>query len=84
VSVVRPLGLNRRMIEAEQAAEIEARLAKAAGVTVWELRDYLRSNVRAGANRLTGYKFVRGSHGGTYLADPEGTDILPSRYDVPA
>ena len=72
------------MIEAEQAAEIEARLADVAGVSVEVLRDYLNGNIRAGGARRTGYRFVRGTHSGTYTRDPEGADILPSDYSVPA
>jgi hypothetical protein len=72
------------MITSETAAQIERKLAEVAGVTDWDLRDYLRGNVSAGAKRVTGYKFVRGSHGGTYTRDPEGTDILPVGYEEPA
>lgn len=30
----------------------------------------------------TGWRFVRGSHSGTYVRDPEGTDRLPPGYDL--
>lgn len=33
--------------------------------------------------RITGYRFVRGSHGGTYKKDPTGTDRLPSHQEAP-
>jgi hypothetical protein len=72
------------MIEAEQAAEIEARLAKALGVSVEALRDFLNGNIRAGGARRTGYRFIRGTHGGSYVRDPQGTDILPAGFSVPA
>jgi hypothetical protein len=72
------------MIEPEKAAEIEARLAETLNVEVKDLRDYVDGNIRAGGARRTGYRFIRGSHGGTYERDPAGTDILPSGYSVPA
>jgi hypothetical protein len=72
------------MIEAEQAAEIEARLADILDVGIDVLRDYLDGNIRAGGTRRTGFKFVRGTHGGSFVRDPEGTDILPAAYQQPA
>lgn len=30
--------------------------------------------------RKTGWRFVRGSHSGTFVADPDGTDVLPEGY----
>jgi hypothetical protein len=35
------------------------------------------------SERRTGFKFVRGSHGGTYVHDPKGTDILPPSVEPP-
>lgn len=29
----------------------------------------------------TGYRFVRGTHSGTYVEDPAGVDPLPAYYD---
>jgi hypothetical protein len=71
------------MIEAEKALAIEARLAEVAGVPIAAMRDYLSGNIRAGGARRTGYRFVRGTHGGTYVRDPNGTDIIPAAYEVP-
>ncbi len=31
----------------------------------------------------TGYRFVRGTHSGTYIRDPEGRDHLPVGYSMP-
>jgi len=31
----------------------------------------------------TGYRFVRGTHSGTYIRDPQGTDPLPFGYTIP-
>lgn len=33
--------------------------------------------------RRTGYRMVRGSHGATYVRDPQGTDPLPLGYTIP-
>jgi hypothetical protein len=71
------------MIEPEQASEIEARLAEFLGVSVDVWRDYRNGDIRAGGARRTGYRFVRGTHGGTYKRDPKGTDILPAGYKIP-
>ncbi len=34
----------------------------------------------ASAPRYTGYRFVRGTHSGTYVRDAHGTDPLPEGY----
>lgn len=33
--------------------------------------------------RTTGYRLVRGTHGSTYISDPEGTDHIPQWIDAP-
>lgn len=33
------------------------------------------------APRITGWRFVRGSHSGSYVEDPNGVDPLPPGYD---
>jgi hypothetical protein len=80
---VRTARFNSRMIDAEQAAEIEDRLADLLGVRVDDLRDYISGNIRAGGARRTGYRFVRGTHSGTYERDPNGLDMLPAGYSIP-
>jgi predicted transcriptional regulator len=70
------------VIDAETAREIEARFAESIGMPADDVRDYLNGNVRAGAGRRTGYRFIRGTHGGTYVVDPDGVDLPP--YPVPA
>jgi hypothetical protein len=72
------------VIDAEKAATIEQRLAALLDVEVDELRDYLRGNLRAGPARRTGIRFVRGTHSGRYVRDPEGTDVPPAGYSLPA
>jgi hypothetical protein len=71
------------MIEAEKAAAIEQRLAAMLQVGTDDVRDYLRGNIRAGAGRRTGFRFERGGHGGRYVRDPDGMDILPSGWEEP-
>jgi len=66
------------VISAERAAVIERELASLCGVEPAELRDYLRGYVKSGRARRTGFTFVRGTHGGTYVLDPEGVDELPA------
>jgi hypothetical protein len=66
------------MISGDRAIEIEKQLAQLLGVEVDELRDYLAGNIRASSSRRTGFRFVRGTHGGHYVRDREGTDIRPA------
>lgn len=33
------------------------------------------------APRVTGWRFVRGTHSGTFVEDPNGVDTLPPGYD---
>jgi hypothetical protein len=35
---------------------------------------------RGGGERRTGWRFRRGTHSGTYVRDPKGTDVLPAGY----
>ena len=71
------------MIETGKAVAIEERLAAMLDVRVEEIRDYLRGNIRAGAGRRTGIRFVRDTQSGRYIRDPEGTDMLPPGYEEP-
>jgi hypothetical protein len=74
----------------ESARATEARLAKILGVDPSEVRDYVlevmedrlwrRGETRA---RRTGFTFKRGTHGGTWTRDPEGTDVLPAGVHPP-
>jgi hypothetical protein len=73
----------QHMIDGDRAREIEERFTELLDVEVRELRDYLRGNIGESANRRTGFRFIRGTHGGQYVRDPEGTDIPPVRVSVP-
>ena len=71
-----------RMIDSEQAQEIDVRLAGLLDMPLHVVRDYLAGHSRAGSARRTGIREVRGTHGIHYVRDPEGVDIPP--YAVPA
>ena len=45
----------------------------------------IADNTRPGEEHRprTGYRFVRGTHSGTYIRDPQGTDPLPFGYTIP-
>jgi hypothetical protein len=66
------------MISGDRAAAIEKQLAQLLDVGVDELRDYLAGNIGTSGARRTGFRFVRGTHGGHYVRDREGTDIRPA------
>ena len=71
------------MISGQRALEIENRLAELLDVEVDELRDYLAGNIAASTARRTGFRFVRGTHGGQYVRDREGTDMVRSGVSGP-
>jgi hypothetical protein len=71
------------MISGDRAKKIEERLADLLDVEIGEIRDYLRGNIKEGAARRTGVRFIRGTHGGQYVRDPEGTDVPSARVSVP-
>jgi hypothetical protein len=70
------------MISSDRALKIEAQLARLLDVEVDELSDYLAGNIRTSSTRRTGFRFVRGTHGGHYVRDREGTDIRPAGVSV--
>lgn len=70
------------MISGDRAATIERQLARLLDVGVEELRDYLAGNIGTSSTRRTGFRFVRGTHGGHYVRDREGIDIRPPGVSV--
>ena len=70
------------MISGDRALKIEKQLAQLLDVEVDELRDYLAGNIRTSSTRRTGFRFVRGTHGGHYVRDREGTDMRPAGASV--
>jgi len=71
------------MVSGQQALKIEEQLAHLLHVEVDELRDYLAGNIGASSTRRTGFRFVRGTHGGQYVRDREGTDIVRPGASAP-
>ena len=71
------------MISGDRAKEIEKRLADLLDVETAELLDYLRGNIKESGARRTGFRFIRGTHGGQYVRDPEGTDVPSIRVSTP-
>jgi hypothetical protein len=71
------------VITGETAKKIEERLADLLEIEVSDLRDYLQGRIGASGSRRTGYRLIRGTHGGQYVRDPAGTDILPAGISVP-
>jgi hypothetical protein len=68
----------------DEARAVERRLAEQLGLEPEAVREYVlelleerlwRSGERK--ERPTGFRFKRGSHSGTWVRDPEGTDVLP-------
>ena len=80
--LVRSARFNQPMISGDRALKIEKQLAQVLDVEIDELRDYLAGNVRTSSTRRTGFRFVRGTHGGHYVRDREGTDIRPAGVSV--
>ena len=70
------------MISGDRALKIDQQLAQLLDVKVDELRDYLAGNIRTSSTRRTGFRFVRGTHGGHYVRDREGTDMRPAGVSV--
>jgi hypothetical protein len=74
----------------EEARAVERRLAEQLGLDPAAVREYVLEVLedrlwRTGErkDRPTGYRFVHGSHAGTYVRDPEGTDVLPPGVQPP-
>ena len=68
----------------DDARAVEQRLAEQLRLEPRAVREYvlevLEERLWRGGERPerpTGYRFIRGSHGGTWVRDPEGTDVLP-------
>jgi hypothetical protein len=75
----------------DDARRVEAKLASALGVEpsavrryVSELLDERLSRGRTVTERRTGFRMVRGSHGCSYVRDPDGVDPLPPGVEPPA
>lgn len=72
-----------------ESVDLEQRLAKLLGADPVDVRTYLCEVIeerlwgRRPKERKTGFRFVRGTHGGAFVRDPEGNDTPPVGYEVP-
>lgn len=48
----------------------------------WFLRRGEHERAQLNGHRRTGFSWKRGTHSGTYVRDPRGTDPLPPYYDL--
>jgi len=72
-------------ITRQQADKIEATLI-GLGIEPDSFRDWLMRRIYSAdetGRRITGYRRVRGSHGETFVVDPDGVDELPLSYEAP-
>jgi transcription initiation factor IIE alpha subunit len=74
----------------DESRALEENLAKHLGVEPEDVRDYMYAVIeqrlwRGGEKRerRTGIKMIRGTHGCTYVRDPEATDMLPPGVEPP-
>lgn len=73
-------------ITSKKAEEIEARLREL-GISPADLHDWVMRRIsQADENdrRITRVRMLRGSHGVSYVYDPEGTDELPPGHEQPS
>ncbi len=72
-------------ISSKQAEKIDA-ILRGLGIEPEDFHDWVMRRVYAAdedGRRITRYRRVRGSHGESYVWDPEGTDELPLGYEPP-
>jgi hypothetical protein len=72
-------------ITSKRAEEIEARLREL-GIGPAEFHDWVMRRVYQADQtdrRITRVRMLRGSHGVTYVYDPDGTDELPTGHEQP-
>jgi hypothetical protein len=72
-------------ITRKQAEKIDA-ILRGLGVEPEHFHDWVMRRVYAAddnGRRITRYRRVRGSHGESYVWDPEGTDELPLGFEAP-
>lgn len=78
-----PEGLVRCAYEAQLYASRNGGTGAGLLVTMIDRDEHLTS-LDPNARRVTGWRFVRGTHSGNYVRDPRGTDPLPAGYGVAA
>jgi len=73
-------------ITSKKAEEIEARLRQL-GISPADLHDWVMRRIyEADENdrRITRVRMLRGSHGVSFVYDPDGTDELPPGHEQPS
>ncbi len=73
-------------ITSKKAEEIEAKLREL-GIEPEAFHDWVMRRIYQAdeyGRRITRVRMVRGSHGVSYVYDPEGTDELPPGHEQPA
>ena len=72
------------------ALQVESQLATLLRMEPSEVREFVTEVLedrlwrgREKRGRRTGIRFVRGTHGGSYVRDPDGTDVLPRGVEPP-
>ncbi len=82
-------GCSTANVLSRESVDLEQRLAKLLGADPAEVRTYLCEVIeerlwgRSPKERKTGFRFVRGTHGGAFVRDPDGNDTPPVGYQVP-
>jgi len=82
-------GCSTAVMLSRESVDLEQRLAKLLGADPADVRTYLCEVIeerlwgRRPKERKTGFRFVRGTHGGAFVRDPEGNDTPPVGYEVP-
>jgi hypothetical protein len=86
---VRPVRLTSSVLS-DEGRSVENKLARALGVESSAVRQYVSEVLeerlvrgRTRSERRTGFRMVRGSHGCTYVRDPNGIDMLPPGVEPP-
>jgi hypothetical protein len=72
-------------ITSKQAEKVDE-ILRGLGIEPEVFHDWVMRRVYAAdesGRRVTRYRRVRGSHGESFVWDPEGTDELPPGYDAP-
>ena len=68
------------VISAAKPPRISSESAARAPVEVEVEVETPQTPLKKGNRKKTGYRFVRGSHGSSYVRDPNGTDRLPNGW----
>jgi hypothetical protein len=78
-----PEGLERVALQAQGIGNENGNTGAGLLLTMIERGDHLSEATRGG-RRVTGWRFIRGTHSGSYVRDKRGTDPLPQGYGLEA